>query len=814
MATKRWPQVAAPHRNMRQHAATLQKEIEAVIAHGTSLKTRPNGWETTEAVLKSMQTYLDKTMEEPSLGDISKRMSTMEHLLTRVETLAKKQVESSSAHATARASKGPISWAHRVASAPPPPSYISPPSTFMASSTSGSQEIDAPGDRKVVIKLIHKPTIEELRNRTPVQITERASRGITRAGMTARITAAKQLKSGDVKLTTATAADAETLRCSTVWATFFGHGAYAVPRSFGVIAHGVPTTVRMSRQEDVIQQIETNNREWNPRLKVTYVGWLNKNMSIKKKASSMVVECTAPEAANLLIQREMLFEGQALRCELYNRNCRRKQCFNCHTYGHIAAQCTAEQRCEFCAERHSGLDCPVRTEESKHKCASCGGKHRAFDKKCPNYIAETERISQAILNSPNYWPVNSPTASLESVSISSGASKPGPGPRPGPANSSQDAQGTQETSSARSAPANGQQTQQPPLPKPQQQPQRQQPQRQQPPPQRQRQLPQRLQPPPKKQQPPQQRAPQPQGPQKSRGARSQSRPRPRETAAEATIDLTRESPASGAPGAAPETLTAARRQNAPTSPASSDPSYRPPHASVKLKAPVPTRRRAQSDPSSSPSTRTHEDHQQPPAATQPAGSAGRRPSGAAGLLTSVAVPRSLDLAPPSSAPAASTSAPATEAASTTPSAPKRGRSTSHKAATSAEVQGPLPTMAIGESGKRRKTYKKGRTSAAPATPATAASTAASAAVSSDMEVDPDYHKHKDRVVLGDISSNSSSGRRVQLKAKRPRAADYMDAEDGSEDELSWNPVASRSSRRSSRRSIADRHQDDHMSGVE
>ena len=75
-----------------------------------------------------------------------------------------------------------------------------------------------------------------------------------------------------------------------------------------------------------------------PNAKISYVGWLTKEATLKR-ASSIVVEFTDPEMANAIIYAGMAWDGQIHQCQLYDRACRVKQCFRCYNYGHIGTQC-------------------------------------------------------------------------------------------------------------------------------------------------------------------------------------------------------------------------------------------------------------------------------------------------------------------------------------------------------------------------------------------------------------------------------------------------------------------------------------------
>jgi len=110
----------------------------------------------------------------------------------------------------------------------------------------------------------------------------------------------------------------------------------------------------------------------------------------------MVVEFANAEQANLALQTGLIWDSEYKKTELYDRACRIQECFKCHKYGHISAQCGGTKKCGICAEGHRSEDCPsTDLGSSTRKCASCGGPHKARDNKCPEFQKEMVRVQLA-----------------------------------------------------------------------------------------------------------------------------------------------------------------------------------------------------------------------------------------------------------------------------------------------------------------------------------------------------------------------------------------------------------------------------------
>jgi hypothetical protein len=149
---------------------------------------------------------------------------------------------------------------------------------------------------------------------------------------------------------------------------------------YGILVHGVRTekeNIDPSDQATSIEKIQTENATLHPEAKVSYVGWLTK-LGAKKTASSLVVEFATRTQANRAIKEGLVLGACQHDCELYDGSCRLKQCYGCQGYSHIVTQCTADEKCGYCAEPHNSRQCRKREELNfVPKCALCKGQHAA-----------------------------------------------------------------------------------------------------------------------------------------------------------------------------------------------------------------------------------------------------------------------------------------------------------------------------------------------------------------------------------------------------------------------------------------------------
>jgi hypothetical protein len=135
------------------------------------------------------------------------------------------------------------------------------------------------------------------------------------------VIAAKQLKSGDVVLHTATTVEADTLKSTEdEWVKVLGITAQVIKPIYGVIVHRVCTdkeSIDTDNQDKAIEKIELENAVLYKGVKVAYIGWLTKE-GRKKAASSLVVEFMTKYHANQVIWEGLVLNAIHHDCVLYD----------------------------------------------------------------------------------------------------------------------------------------------------------------------------------------------------------------------------------------------------------------------------------------------------------------------------------------------------------------------------------------------------------------------------------------------------------------------------------------------------------------
>ncbi|OJD17317.1 hypothetical protein ACJ73_08809 [Blastomyces percursus] len=265
-------------------------------------------------------------------------------------------------------------------------------------------------EREIIVKLHNPEAAALLRDKTPGDLRERVNNALKeRAGSMERpiqVVAAKQLKSGDVSIHTVNIEDANKLREEQQWTQALGREARARQPPYGVLVHSVRTdkeNIDPSNQSRSVEKIQTKNATLYPGATITYVGWLTRT-GAKKPTSSLVLEFATKEHADRAIREGLVLDACYHHCELYHRSCKLKQCYKCQKYGHIGAQCNANETCGYCAEPHNTRDCRKKEDpNSTSKCALCKEPHAAWSSNCLTRQAEITKVEQARRIRPSYY---------------------------------------------------------------------------------------------------------------------------------------------------------------------------------------------------------------------------------------------------------------------------------------------------------------------------------------------------------------------------------------------------------------------------
>jgi hypothetical protein len=151
--------------------------------------------------------------------------------------------------------------------------------------------------REVIVNIRNPMTIASLRAMNPRSLKAHVDRATEQNGNEhiekIKTVSTNQLKSGDLSIKTATAADMEVLRqFAEDWEHRIGNGAIVRIPTYGVLVHGIRTSsMDMDQFEDTRDNILQENKPFIPNAGIKYIGWLSRT-SATKTTCSVVVELT------------------------------------------------------------------------------------------------------------------------------------------------------------------------------------------------------------------------------------------------------------------------------------------------------------------------------------------------------------------------------------------------------------------------------------------------------------------------------------------------------------------------------------------
>ena len=339
----------------------------------------------------------------------------------------------------------PVSYASKLAAAPPAGSSTQGPRNTKISSSIEAREIRIRVNDKEAVKKL------EAYQKTSLHIVNTVNEAITNSGVAksgnhnngARTTvsdwihSARILSSKDILLLAKDAPTAERLVYRRQdWQTVFGPKAKVLVPTFGVVVSNIPLqSIDLADPQATINRLRIENPHI-ANAHIDKVRWLNKTKP-DKLVNALVVEFAHPYEANSCLRAERLaWEGHPKKLQRFSRDCQVCQCFRCHHYGHTSKSCHSAEVCGYCGSKeHKSSAHPDKKDKNTHKCVLCGSKHPAWSSDCKHRKAENKKVEAAktqLLREP-FFPepaMVTPGASERGSVIGGEIAKQGEGERP------------------------------------------------------------------------------------------------------------------------------------------------------------------------------------------------------------------------------------------------------------------------------------------------------------------------------------------------------------------------------------------------
>ena len=156
-----------------------------------------------------------------------------------------------------------------------------------------------------------------------------------------------------------------------------------------IVIHGIPTSVKnlINRDNELAMQ---HIKENNPRQIFNEITPLHRKQTTTEHHSFLL---TTDSLETLQISRRygVHINYCLYRAEPYCPQFQLTQCFNCHEYGHRAAECKSKSICGKCGSTsHKTNSCTT----TKPKCCNCKENHEAWNNDCSVRTAEKQRLHE------------------------------------------------------------------------------------------------------------------------------------------------------------------------------------------------------------------------------------------------------------------------------------------------------------------------------------------------------------------------------------------------------------------------------------
>jgi hypothetical protein len=174
---------------------------------------------------------------------------------------------------------------------------------------------------------------------------------------------------------------AETARKNNDWLRELGNETKLVKPRFGAVIHHVPTGGLNLEQDKkgAIRKIMDENDLQERGFQIEDIAWLKKRDKMLGTFASLGIWFDSAEAAQWLIDNGLVIDqhcvGRVERFEI-----KKKRCFRCQRFGHLAWSCEELPRCGHCGGQHERTRCPPGI---RARCLDCGGGHATGDTLCP-----------------------------------------------------------------------------------------------------------------------------------------------------------------------------------------------------------------------------------------------------------------------------------------------------------------------------------------------------------------------------------------------------------------------------------------------
>jgi len=146
-------------------------------------------------------------------------------------------------------------------------------------------------------------------------------------------------------------------------------GARVQVRIYSVIMHKVKkTAVKPGNEQEAVGSLKKQNTLLYSEFKIYKAAWPKAAIQSNKIYGLIILELSSAKKANLVIKKGLVKGYDIKTCELFDKNCKITQYFNCQRYNYIKKAYKKRIICGFCTGNHNIKNCETKKDQSKKNC--------------------------------------------------------------------------------------------------------------------------------------------------------------------------------------------------------------------------------------------------------------------------------------------------------------------------------------------------------------------------------------------------------------------------------------------------------------
>jgi hypothetical protein len=174
---------------------------------------------------------------------------------------------------------------------------------------------------------------------------------------------------------------AEVARNNTEWLSELGNSTKLVKPRFGVVVHRTPTEdfdLENANTQAIAKVMEENDLAERG-FQIEELAWLKRKDKVLGKFASLGIWFDSAEEAEYMLNNGLVVDQRYIG-SVERREIKKKRCFRCQRFGHLAWSCKETPRCGHCAGQHERQRCPPGM---RARCLDCSSEHPTGDRHCP-----------------------------------------------------------------------------------------------------------------------------------------------------------------------------------------------------------------------------------------------------------------------------------------------------------------------------------------------------------------------------------------------------------------------------------------------